>query len=379
MSRASRRNPGNTVGHTSAGEPKTTSHTSVHRARNKGTRQSLLDCGVSVGRIEASGATEQINRCQMCTRMDSDSPREIPTELVENDARSRSRDSMIRKVLCAVSLVGVVLSAIYVAPSGPSPGGEACGLSLLHMFVAILCLSIVLLSSSGPNVIANHGGIGLLVGLFISFIFNASLKGGMIFFLFGAFPGAIFGLLIGSTRRGMAAPPLASADGTGEEHLKFCERALRLPLDSPEHCRIRDSVFIGGSFLAARYFLTILTGKAYDYPDVPQDQFLDALRRFLIVNVSPNSAQFCLDCEGEGHVSYVVLPVLMSRFYGSSGMMNPHKMTREQRGLILLLENPYWTDSQIRDVIGTTDEQMKRWSDFKLARRMQTRFGNGER
>ena len=99
----------------------------------------------------------------MCTRMDSDTPREIPSELVENDARSRSRDSIIRKVLCAVGLVGVVLSALYLAPSGPLDDAEACGLSLLHMFVAILCLSIVLLNSSGPNVAANHGGIGLLV------------------------------------------------------------------------------------------------------------------------------------------------------------------------------------------------------------------------
>jgi hypothetical protein len=60
-------------------------------------------------------------------------------------------------------------------------------------------------------------------------------------------------------------------------------------------------------------------------------------------------------------------------------MMIPHKVAREQRGLILLLENPCWTDAQIRDVIGTTDKQMERWSDFKLGRRMQKRFGNGER
>jgi hypothetical protein len=161
--------------------------------------------------------------------------------------------------------------------------------------------------------------------------------------------------------------------------LKFCERALQLPLDSPEHCRIRAIVLGEGSFFAARYFVSMLTGTAYDCSDVSTDQFLSALRRFLTGNVSPDSVQFCLDCEGEHHVSMVVLPVLMSRFYESSGILNPHKVTREQRGLIVLLGNPCWTDSQIRDVIGTTDKQMARWSTFKLARRIQNRFHNGER
>ena len=34
LSRALRRNPGNTVGHTSVGETKTTTHTGADRARN---------------------------------------------------------------------------------------------------------------------------------------------------------------------------------------------------------------------------------------------------------------------------------------------------------------------------------------------------------
>ncbi len=152
--------------------------------------------------------------------MDSDKPREPATELAEGDARTRSRVPMIRKTLCAVGLVGVVLSAVYLAPSGGLGDGDDCGLSLLHMFLAILCLSIVLLNSSGPNVAANHGGIGLLVGLFISFIFNASVKAGLTFFWLGAFPGAVFGLLIGMMRGSIAAERHAAANGTAVDRAK---------------------------------------------------------------------------------------------------------------------------------------------------------------
>jgi hypothetical protein len=73
------------------------------------------------------------------------------------------------------------------------------------------------LGTSGPNAVANHGGIGLLVGLASSFIFVGPLKGGQIFFLSGAFLGAVFGLVIGVTRRSIAEAHVASQDASGAE------------------------------------------------------------------------------------------------------------------------------------------------------------------
>ena len=67
-------------------------------------------------------------------------------------------------------------------------------------------------------------------------------------------------------------------------------RALELPFDSPEHRYIRDTVIVaGGGFLTARYFLTVLTVTSYDFRDVPEAKYLQALRKFLIESVSPDA------------------------------------------------------------------------------------------
>jgi len=83
------------------------------------------------------------------------------------------------------------------------------------MFGATLFVSLGLLSSRGSNVVANHGGIGILAGLCIAFIFEARLKAGGIFFLFGAFPGVAFGVVIG-TIRSMTKLHVASPDASDE-------------------------------------------------------------------------------------------------------------------------------------------------------------------
>ena len=132
--------------------------------------------------------------------MDSEKAHESRTGSSRDGTRSQSRLSVLSRPLCGIGLVGALISALCLAPVGPFAGPDVCGVALVHMFLATLCLSILLLSTSGPNVVANHGGIGLLVGLIISFIFDAQLKAGMITFLMGAFPGALFGLVIGVYR-----------------------------------------------------------------------------------------------------------------------------------------------------------------------------------
>jgi hypothetical protein len=67
----------------------------------------------------------------------------------------------------------------------------------------VICISVWCLKVSGANVVANHGGVGLLVGLLsaaISFWIAQSEWGGIIFILLGSIGGAILGTLVGVAR-----------------------------------------------------------------------------------------------------------------------------------------------------------------------------------
>ncbi|HVC94460.1 MAG TPA: hypothetical protein VND64_12255 [Pirellulales bacterium] len=69
----------------------------------------------------------------------------------------------------------------------------------------LICVSLWRLRVNGANVVANHGGIGLLVGLLsagTSFWIAQSEWGGIIFVLLGSIGGAILGTLVGVARAG---------------------------------------------------------------------------------------------------------------------------------------------------------------------------------
>jgi hypothetical protein len=133
--------------------------------------------------------------------MNSNDPNESSTKSPGNGKRSEMLAVFILKIFCALCFVYILVSAIRLAPTEPFGSGDCIINALIHMFLAILCLNISLLDITRPNAVANHGGIGILVGLVISFIFIEPLKGGPILFLFGAFFGAVFGLVIGIARR----------------------------------------------------------------------------------------------------------------------------------------------------------------------------------
>jgi len=154
--------------------------------------------------------------------------------------------------------------------------------------------------------------------------------------------------------------------------MNIIRHALCLPIDSPEHHEIRDELWICGEYMVARYYLSILTGKAYDFDLVAESDFFKDLRQFLATNISPKAVEFCFDAAGEGQVSSVVLPVLVYLFHKRAGMKLNQKPTKQDRALVLLLHN--WTDAQIRDELKTTDKQMTRWSVYKLARIIQKRY-----
>ena len=55
-----------------------------------------------------------------------------------------------------------------------------------------------------------------------------------------------------------------------------------------------------------------------------------------------------------------------------SNSFDETKLTKEDKGMILLLEHPNWTDEKIRTAVKTTEKQMNHWSWYKRARAVQS-------
>ncbi len=120
---------------------------------------------------------------------------------------------LILKPLFAVGFVGVMMHLLRAASPGLFRNAGALE-AALQILLATLCLSIYRLDSRLPNMAANHGGVGLAVGLLTGLIFVARMartspvqdSSGLaslailIVPLLTAIVGAIFGLVIGVAR-----------------------------------------------------------------------------------------------------------------------------------------------------------------------------------
>jgi hypothetical protein len=140
---------------------------------------------------------------------------------------------------------------------------------------------------------------------------------------------------------------------------------LRKPMDSPEHQQFRAGLWLGGSPIVCRYYLSILTGR--DFFDATNDEFVNGVRQYVVEHACPAAVQFCVT---QGHLDFV-LPFLKQQLGDEA-----KKPSKEERALVLLVQHPDWTDSEIREAVATTDKAMKRWSTFKAARAAQTHYKN---
>jgi hypothetical protein len=145
---------------------------------------------------------------------------------------------------------------------------------------------------------------------------------------------------------------------------------LAKPKDSPEHRLFREQLWLGGASFTCRYYLSILNG--HDYFDATGDEFMTAVQEYVLSYTCPEAIQFCVS---EYHLMFLE-PFLRQQWELAEGNTNPKKLSREERALILLVNNPDWTDKKIREVIGTTVKQMKRWSNFNAARVAQKHYHN---
>jgi hypothetical protein len=145
---------------------------------------------------------------------------------------------------------------------------------------------------------------------------------------------------------------------------------LALPKDSPQHKELREELWLGGHEHACRYYLSIILG--HDFFVVSGDDFLKAAQEYVVAKTCPEAIQFCCT---RGHFQFV-MPFLKREWEIAEGMSGQRRIGKEERGMILLIEHPDWTDEQIRQAVSTTDKQMKRWGRFNEARAAQKHYKN---
>jgi hypothetical protein len=145
---------------------------------------------------------------------------------------------------------------------------------------------------------------------------------------------------------------------------------LALPKDHPKHRQLREELWLGGEEHACRYYLSIILGC--DFYAVSNDEFLKAVQDYVIATTCPEAIQFCCT---RLHYGFV-MKFLKRQCEIGEGESGQCRISKEDQGMILLLQHPVWTDEQIRAAVKTTDKQMKRWSSFNYARVAQKAYKN---
>lgn len=125
---------------------------------------------------------------------------------------THERKSPIRRVLCIIGLIGSILCSLIFAPRGIFPEDGYEMLALLNLIVATVCVSVLVLDARGPNVVANHGGIGILVGFCVGLTFLAT-KPGIVLCLLATIPGVVIGVIVGAFRSAMGESDAAQPPG----------------------------------------------------------------------------------------------------------------------------------------------------------------------
>lgn len=102
------------------------------------------------------------------------------------------------------AIAGLVILAAW-ALAAISLSFQMGTLALLVFIVAVACVTGLVSPSDGPNVVANHGGIGLLVGAAVAAPFLLA-KAGFILVGVGAIAGGLIGICVGIFRYDATRP-----------------------------------------------------------------------------------------------------------------------------------------------------------------------------
>lgn len=144
----------------------------------------------------------------------------------------------------------------------------------------------------------------------------------------------------------------------------FYAKLIEEPIGSPEHVRLRDAlpVYQCGMF-SCQYFLSMLEGRDYFVTCI--DEFAERLRGFVAEKASPRSLEF-----DSAEFDEFVVPFMQKQFEDRF-FTRASRMSKEERGMVTLIEHPEWSDEQIRQSVNTTHKQMTRWRWYRRARAVQ--------
>lgn len=142
-----------------------------------------------------------------------------------------------------------------------------------------------------------------------------------------------------------------------EQYAKY----IALPEDDPERVAFEQDHWIGGSFLVCQWQLSVVAGR--DTWSVPYADYKAALVEFCRLRL-PSLSCAAMARDGSDHFARIYLQDLRRR--AGSTIFGPLK--KPHRAVILLLENPDWTDEQIAKRVPTTLKQLSRFSDYNHLR-----------
>ena len=139
---------------------------------------------------------------------------------------------------------------------------------------------------------------------------------------------------------------------------------IRTPLHDPEHVRMLERLpeYQCGMF-SCQYYLSMIQQR--DYFATNKDEFPAALRAYVIHHAAPDAMAF----DGSEFEEFVE-PFMKQQFEIHFGL-DSHPRTKEEEGMVNLIEHPEWDDEQIRRSVNTTDKQMDRWRWYRRARAVQ--------
>lgn len=153
-----------------------------------------------------------------------------------------------------------------------------------------------------------------------------------------------------------------------EEH--WFSKYLDLCADGPEHAELRKRLWTGGQDLVCGYYLSMLTRQ--NSLALPCIELRNEIRQYVIQQSKGVSVPFLAEA---GYVSHFAEPMLKLDFSATFGVKLD--LNKQERGLMLLLSHPDWVDTRIRQAVSTTEKQMARWSTYRLARLIQSRYAAG--
>jgi hypothetical protein len=141
-----------------------------------------------------------------------------------------------------------------------------------------------------------------------------------------------------------------------------CAAFFEAPISSEEHATLRDSAWMGGALVEARYLLGRIASRNFFL--VSDDEFKSSLEQYFATYVCRQAAKVLAvssmdlgvrflrhQCRGIDDIAFVGSP-------------------REAQAVFLLAKQPSLTDEDLAAAIGTTVKQIQRISSLKHFRRL---------